>query len=104
MKKGTVFTEPGKPLRFEASEDSDAPRTPDQTSAAVIATALKAYCTSARGLRACLPSQVQAAVTAEILASNVRTCAADQAAPLEVVIPRPFRPPAIERSEAQPDD
>ena len=52
MKKGTVFAEPGRPLQFEASEELDAPPTPEQKSAAVIATALKTYCKSARDLLA----------------------------------------------------
>jgi len=47
MKKGTIFAEPGKPLRFEASEESDTPPTPEQASANLIADALKAYCESA---------------------------------------------------------
>ena len=50
MKKGTVFVESGKPLRFEASDESDAPPTPEQANANLIADALKAYCKSARDL------------------------------------------------------
>jgi hypothetical protein len=52
MKKGTVFAEPGRPLRFEVIEESDAPPTPEEASAALIADALKAHCESARNLLA----------------------------------------------------
>jgi len=57
-KKGTLFAEPGKPLRFEAVGEfeaigkSDAPPTPEEAGAILIADALKAYCESARNLLA----------------------------------------------------
>jgi hypothetical protein len=50
MKKGTFFAEPGRPLRFEVIEESDAPPTPQEAGAILIADALKAYCESARSL------------------------------------------------------
>jgi len=50
MKKGTIVVEAEKPLRFEVSEESDTPPTPEQANSNLIADALKAYCKSARDL------------------------------------------------------
>ena len=50
MKMGRVVAEPGKPLQFVDAVGFDAPRTPAQDDAMLIARALAAYAAAARGL------------------------------------------------------